>query len=404
MKMNARSVYSNCLFCASECSPNSNNFTKQEPQVMLITADYVPTFQFVIGEVPNSAQEEEVKESNAVFILKHILGIREDRLQLYLGKLKSPIKVCDSCQPAVQTCLQVFKEISTLQNKLLNLSGELKGRIFQTINNTGAIGYQDCFWKEVRDEVVAVNLQGNTNSSAQNTCNSLPEQLATPDFSLLSHLPPPPPPFISQPDHPPPIRNERKRKTPATPEARPISSLPHQIPTYLSFKKDKRIYYKCSLCPAQYPDLTRVKTHLELHSTNSNATACSLCGWVVACDKIRFHNSRHHPVIPRLNNSASSHHNHHHQQQQQRPSLPNGHGIPIIFQGHPPYTSYKKGTRLYYKCSACPFETPDLRRMRNHLQLHFPGSKPAVCGTCGVFLEPGKLTRHNFIHHGKKKD
>ncbi|ODM91349.1 putative zinc finger protein [Orchesella cincta] len=124
---------------------------------------------------------------------------------------------------------------------------------------------------------------------------------------------------------------------------------------------------RCTLCPAAYTHLFRIRNHLEVHSSG-NGIACEVCGWVMKPEKMSWH-------VGKVHGSKS------------KEVKKN------------PYKYPKKNYR--FDCNDCPAYYTRLADLQNHKKLHNTG-KGIVCMECGWLVQ--KLAQHKGKHHPKNSE
>ncbi|CAL8137781.1 unnamed protein product [Orchesella dallaii] len=181
MRLSSRMEANLCLFCTTPCGPST--FTFVDGQLIRIKNDKPggregrrggdPTHDDYddcnfLNEESSSLLSEQLK---VIFILKKILGIKEEKLLSFLGKLDGHLlpefwfQVCTSCREAVRNCFEIFKKISFLQKRFATISAELIGNIKKTSEkhekiNVSNKNYEELLalsiWKEIRETVPSV--------------------------------------------------------------------------------------------------------------------------------------------------------------------------------------------------------------------------------------------------------
>ncbi|CAL8143468.1 unnamed protein product [Orchesella dallaii] len=267
------------------------------------------------------------KQLKTVFILRDILNMGNTQLFYFLSKFQGQlhpefwIQVCKSCGEAVSSFYATQKEISSLQTKLLRISGKLKGQIYKTKYEKMGTGDGSLIWKDIRTSVLTTgflepspspneatleeannhdNCEDLNNYSAQEENDDAEDFSGEEDDADLQS---------DWEDEEEGYENSQCQSTgdlnptPSTSSATAISQLPSEKPSSTtssqSPKKSRRAPPKynhyCEQCPAKFTELRKMKKHLNLHSILSSrrVTTC-FCGWVMRANTMRLHMKLYH--------------------------------------------------------------------------------------------------------------
>ncbi|CAL8135663.1 unnamed protein product [Orchesella dallaii] len=105
-----------------------------------------------------------------------------------------------------------------------------------------------------------------------------------------------------------------------------------------------RTAYECSACGLKKNKRPGLLTHFNLHKEGSGAVKCGICGWLLAKNTIKMHNSFYHG--------------------------PNGVARPVA------------NGRTHFKCELCGFLSVHRYAVKEHLEVHEKG-EGTMCAECG---------------------
>ncbi|CAL8137769.1 unnamed protein product [Orchesella dallaii] len=427
---------SHCIFCASPCLPKFTVINGQVSRIKsepdLITPDSifpVPTGSSGCQPLPHFLEEGEdcaqlAEQLNSIFILRNILGIREDKLCQFLGKLGGQfhpelwLQVCSACGESVKEFYETTKQFLKLQKKLKVISNELKGHIRETREGdyssveevTGQV------WKEVREEVLK---EFGFNSNATQI-DEIPPPTEQNVDSPMPHL-------ERETEYQEKDQTRRKQKLITRPiDFEPDEEEPHSPPPMMILPPDiyvveevdaeeddqntNQSFISGDILPENPPvaddadedDEIDEEYHFDLKYPNGNRTSSSLKTQINLSTSKTSQNQVFNPKKQRFSSiqrrsievvSPSSFRQYELDSVRRYP-LPT-----LPFSECPRFSGVRVGKEQHYECLECSAKSNHWERFKAHLELHHPTAGAVSCGECGWLVHPGKMLRHTAQFH-----
>ncbi|ODM93060.1 putative zinc finger protein, partial [Orchesella cincta] len=361
-----------CIFCASPTFSNvGGSETQVKSEAIISPDDHFPAYHddepLTLGFDRNSAIQGNTR---SFFMLKNMLKLSNETLSLFPtqyhnnGQPEDWIRTCASCGKSVHQCIQLVKQISSLEKHLLQLETELNDKIEETkyIQSDG-----NPVWTQVRKEVLTNSIsQGQDGDDVSQFYSEADDVELEPasDSEPVSEAP-------STSFHPDPLEYN-------PPQPSPAKKSKLDPPNYRSFRKDGNLQRGCLQCPY----FTNLLHHLKLHEEGAPHTICDRCGHFMRPGGIGCH-------LPNCSGPPKSS-----QDGEKR----------LVDNSNPHYTVFWKDNVQKFKCRHCPFETKNSTNIRLHSKLHEEGAHTEICRECDCFVRIGKIASHFKKRHGRHPD
>ncbi|CAL8114424.1 unnamed protein product [Orchesella dallaii] len=186
-------------------------------------------------------------------------------------------------------------------------------------------------------------------------------------------------------------------------------------PNYILFSRGKQTFYGCRQCPADYPILEELESHLKAHEENSGGVACSEkgCGWYILPENLEDHRkTRHLPpeqdVTSEEEEQEKSHKNPKFFTRSQSSSSSSSSFLDSDEDENHFQDDVVKdddedeldvGKLRGSTCPHCTYPVHKKKDLKTHLKVHQKGADSLPCPECGWYVFEEKLAHHLGLVH-----
>ncbi|CAL8143466.1 unnamed protein product [Orchesella dallaii] len=335
-----------CLFCATPCP---STFTIVEGQVKRLKSD--PHTEQCHSD-PSFLEERGVpilgEQLKVVFILKNLLQIQDEKLCEFLGKFGGQlnpefwVQLCSTCEEAVHKYYEIFKESFKLQKRLNTISSQLKEQIIQ--GSRAAADDDD-------DKVVDEEL------TEEKIWKEVREEVIKTSPAVLKDYQYPACIFEDE--------NENEDEI-------NIAEAETLVNPMDLLKEEINISNSLFLSPGEAAEPQNADTTSDDNDHDLSTSEIEL----------------QNPTCQNSNSYDSG--------QVKLYTFPDPPNRPPL-----EYLSFREDRKQRYKCLECLFEAYSFGRIKQHFELHRPGSGAVPCSICGMLVasDPRRMTLHKTTYH-----